>query len=278
MSTKYIWGTGVMVAALALSGGVAIASSHFITPDPFTQTELDTNWEADREFPTGGASSTSAFGRSNVARLGIDSTQTDPNTFRRTEGLKTVGANNFGTAVEVDLYVDPDWQDNATRAGFWAVGDDGTGSRDNLFGIIEFVNLEPSTSGDSAQGDHEGWRVWDSANGWTNLPTAFNYGEWVTLGIELDTAAEQYNFYINGAHVASGPGGENFIRELFLNSYNYGEDVFPNLGSASYDAYWHAGVEQAEERSECKNGGWEAFGFDNQGQCIRYVNTGQDSR
>lgn len=29
---------------------------------------------------------------------------------------------------------------------------------------------------------------------------------------------------------------------------------------------------------ECKKGGWEDFGFRNQGQCIRFVNTGQDSR
>jgi hypothetical protein len=31
-------------------------------------------------------------------------------------------------------------------------------------------------------------------------------------------------------------------------------------------------------KDECKNGGWMEFGFRNQGQCIRYVNTGQDSR
>jgi hypothetical protein len=31
-------------------------------------------------------------------------------------------------------------------------------------------------------------------------------------------------------------------------------------------------------QDECKNGGWEDFGFRNQGQCIRFVNTGQDSR
>ncbi len=29
---------------------------------------------------------------------------------------------------------------------------------------------------------------------------------------------------------------------------------------------------------ECKKGGWEAFGFRNQGQCVRFVNTGKDSR
>ena len=28
----------------------------------------------------------------------------------------------------------------------------------------------------------------------------------------------------------------------------------------------------------CKNGGWESFGFKNQGQCIRFANTGKDSR
>jgi hypothetical protein len=33
-----------------------------------------------------------------------------------------------------------------------------------------------------------------------------------------------------------------------------------------------------QSKDECKKGGWEAFGFENQGQCIRYVNTGKDSR
>ncbi len=28
-------------------------------------------------------------------------------------------------------------------------------------------------------------------------------------------------------------------------------------------------------KDQCKNGGWENFGFKNQGQCIKYVNTGQ---
>lgn len=33
-----------------------------------------------------------------------------------------------------------------------------------------------------------------------------------------------------------------------------------------------------QDRDECRNGGWEAFGFRNQGQCIRFVNTGIDTR
>ena len=31
-------------------------------------------------------------------------------------------------------------------------------------------------------------------------------------------------------------------------------------------------------KDDCKNGGWKTFGFKNQGQCIRFVNTGKDSR
>jgi hypothetical protein len=31
-------------------------------------------------------------------------------------------------------------------------------------------------------------------------------------------------------------------------------------------------------KEDCMDGGWEAFGFRNQGQCIRFINTGVDSR
>lgn len=37
-------------------------------------------------------------------------------------------------------------------------------------------------------------------------------------------------------------------------------------------------VSELEDKAECKKGGWEALGFKNQGQCIRLVNTGVDSR
>ena len=32
------------------------------------------------------------------------------------------------------------------------------------------------------------------------------------------------------------------------------------------------------DKDGCKKGGWEAFGFKNQGQCVRFVETGKDSR
>ncbi len=277
----------VALALVAATGAfMAVVASAAPVLTPFTQAELDTNWEADRFFPTDGASSTSAFGRSDVARIGIDATETQAGTFQRTEGIKTVGDNNFGTSSNIDLYLDPDWADQAVRAGFWVVGDNGANARDNLFGIIEFVHLEPSTSGASAVGDHEGWRVWDSITGWTNLDVPFTYGEWVTLGIELDTTEEVYRYTINGTEVATSTGGVNFIRELFINSYNYGLDEFPNLENGNYAAHWHVGLEDEPEPElqdpqsfrDCMRGGWEAFGFSNQGRCIQYALTGIDSR
>ena len=36
--------------------------------------------------------------------------------------------------------------------------------------------------------------------------------------------------------------------------------------------------EDPESRQDCMRGGWEDYGFRNQGQCIRFVETGNDSR
>jgi len=183
-----------------------------------------------------------------VLRIGLDSVLTAPEDFQRTEGLKTVNPTDFGTSVQVDLYVDPDWQGKAVRAGFWVVGDDGTGTRDELYGIIEFVNNElcpePDCSNQPNLTDHEGWRVWNTdANVWTNVvDTGFTYGGWVTLTIKLDPVAEEYIYFVDDVEVGTGPGGQNFIHTVFLNSYNYGEDNFPTLSSDSYAAHWENGV------------------------------------
>ncbi len=205
----------------------------------FTQDELNNNWMADRTFPTGGVTSVSAFGRDDVAQLSINSLATPSGVFYRTEGIKT-DVKNFGDALQVDLYVNSDWQNKAVRSGFWTVGDNGAGARDEYYGIIEFTNQETSTSGDSSTTDYTGWRVWDSENGvWMNLNVPFTYNTWYTLTIVLDPVAKEYVFYINGERVGTSPGGENFIREAFLEVYNYGLDTFPSLSNGDYSADWN---------------------------------------
>lgn len=51
-------------------------------------------------------------------------------------------------------------------------------------------------------------------------------------------------------------------------------------GERDWDFDWvsFSVLSRADARAECKQGGWESQGFRNQGQCIRFVNTGKDSR
>lgn len=44
------------------------------------------------------------------------------------------------------------------------------------------------------------------------------------------------------------------------------------------DTYDFELTNDPHDANACKNGGWESFGFRNQGLCIQYVNTGKDSR
>lgn len=37
-------------------------------------------------------------------------------------------------------------------------------------------------------------------------------------------------------------------------------------------------LSDAKTKEDCKDGGWEQYGFKNQGQCVRFVETGKDSR
>ncbi len=236
---------GLFIASMAVMTFNASAAP---TTFSFTADELTNNWEADRYFPTDGVTSVSSFDRNNVARIGIDGGDTQTGIFQRTEGIKTKGVKNFGNEVQVDLYLDPTWDNTAVRAGLWVVDDNGSGAR-NKFGIIEFVNNETCSADNcSNQGNitqHEGFRVYNS--GWMpNLTTSFEYGKWVTLNIKLDTVNSMYRYSINGAEVATASAGNSFIREVFLNSYNYGQDNFPNLNSNSYAAHWHGGVQPAK--------------------------------
>lgn len=53
------------------------------------------------------------------------------------------------------------------------------------------------------------------------------------------------------------------------------------IGDHELDLTDGDGDEDGEDpttKDDCKNGGWKDYGFRNQGQCIKFVNTGKDSR
>lgn len=37
-------------------------------------------------------------------------------------------------------------------------------------------------------------------------------------------------------------------------------------------------IPDVQTKDQCMNGGWAAYGFKNQGQCVRFIETGKDSR
>lgn len=51
-------------------------------------------------------------------------------------------------------------------------------------------------------------------------------------------------------------------------------------GERDWDFDWvtFQALPDATSKDDCRTGGWDAFGFVNQGQCVRFIETGQDSR
>lgn len=68
------------------------------------------------------------------------------------------------------------------------------------------------------------------------------------------------------------------------NDANAGEDyvIFGEGGRwndvPGEEIYKHVVCESGTSRADCKDGGWEALGFENLGLCVRFSNTGKDSR
>jgi hypothetical protein len=259
-----------MVVALSMSMvGAAVASANMF--DAFTQTELDENWITDRQFPSGGVESVSAYGRTDVAAIGVvgaeQFTPSNGSTFYYFEGIKKVG--DFGSAVQVDLYVPAEWENAETspaNVGFWASDDPLT-----AYPLIVYRNSDTVDAG-----FYTFDVVYDAnAEVWVGVyvPSGVdvNYDGWNTLSITLDTDADVANYAINGQE-AGKPiyAAGDLIGQVYLNHYNDGVN--------DYTAYWHAGVTDIDSKDQCKDGDWEDAGFKNQGQCLRFVNTGKDSR
>lgn len=234
-------------------------ASAVVVLNPFTPAEVAT-YVADRTFPSGGVGSVSYAGRNDVLEINIDKDNRSAGSgFYYTEGVKKADA--FGTELSADLYVDSDWEEKDVRAGLWGVAVDAS-SVITSYPIIEFSTARSDAS--------TGWRVWDQ-NQWVNLETDFAFDEWSGLTITIE--GDAIYFTINGEEVGSTPlNGTVTFDEIIFNSYNYG------ASADSYSVNWHVGIADPVEKSECKDGSWETSGFKNQGQCVKFVETGKDSR
>ena len=89
----------------------------------------------------------------------------------------------------------------------------------------------------------------------------------------LDVTSFLAELTANGAAFA----GFN-VREEPPNSANFTVMALELNGTPVLSIDFLPGPASPNAKDDCKNDGWQRYGFKNQGQCVRYVNTGRDSR
>ena len=77
-------------------------------------------------------------------------------------------------------------------------------------------------------------------------------------------------------HFAAINVGDTSGNDTGLDGYYDNVVVSLSDGVTIYD--FEPEIPNPTTKNDCKKGGWEEYGFSNQGQCIRFVNTGKDSR
>lgn len=65
---------------------------------------------------------------------------------------------------------------------------------------------------------------------------------------------------------------------IYANEYVEVRMVFGAETDERFDWTRFDVLPDAQTKDDCKNDGWQDYGFRNQGQCIRFVETGKDSR
>ena len=247
----------VSVVAMGVGGitGTAVAQEETnetvttVGHTAFNQPSVS-EWTTDRASPSNGYESLDEFeNKSDVLRIGIDDTVTKQQkngVFYRTEGIKT--QSDFGQKISADLYIDSDWQTTPVRAGIWPEGYNADGEL-SAYPLIEFTTAPDRVKNQSdpekyTVGGNATFRIYDFVEGeWIELEDVdVEYGDWVSLTVELNEAAGQWEYYIDGEQVATFDDEEStHINGAILNSYNYGfEEVAndSNLSISAYDVHW----------------------------------------
>lgn len=96
-----------------------------------------------------------------------------------------------------------------------------------------------------------------------------------TAGYDVTPIAD--DVFIGAASTDFGPAVQNFggtIDEIEL----YDRALSASEIAAIFNAGSDGKCKDPLTKDDCKKGGWAQYGFKNQGQCVRFVETGKDSR
>ena len=103
-------------------------------------------------------------------------------------------------------------------------------------------------------------------------------GTGVPVRLTMTAASETLGSWSpDGARIAFSTDRDLNVEIYVMNADGTGQTNLTNNAAIDNFPDWGliAGTISLEQ---CKNGGWEGLGFRNQGQCVRYVETGKDSR
>jgi hypothetical protein len=102
--------------------------------------------------------------------------------------------------------------------------------------------------------------------------------EYRTDGDTSQSTGNNYNPNADGLYPFHCENNSSSVMTFAANEYVEIRMVFGAESDERFDWTRFDVLPDAKSRADCKKGGWENFGFRNQGQCIRFVNTGKDRR
>lgn len=257
---------GAMFAPLSAGAAVGTWTQGF---------ETDTDgWFTPTRVPSGTDGITSSEGVFHAVTEGGD--------YTRWGGYESVFPAN-GFVTELDVYLDmaeADGSDKRVEITSAVSRQDGSHLRDFVFNM----GTNPGVAGQwavSASNNTGGWPLNPGRNpiditesGWYTLRTTFAANASNTLEVTLEVIDE--SDALLGTWVLSDPS-DDIATVVGGNRYTWFATM--QVDSMAFDnTMKYDIVNEPTEKSECMDDGWMDFGFKNQGQCVRFVETGQDSR
>lgn len=193
-----------------------ITQQGFDSDPTLSETQAAGSWYVDRYAPAG-FSSEEFMGDKRLAHeiTAADGADNRPSsfssTFYNTQGRKydTGGADR----ISIDLYFDAAFETGGRLGGFWGTAFDAADAI-AAYPIIDYFG--------TGTGKAAGFRYWDGAAFvFAGTPSGFAWDAFNTLTIELDRAAEQFEYLVNGEAIgASGANGATRIGNVILQNYN----------------------------------------------------------
>lgn len=200
---------------------------------------VPTGWVTDRYEPHSFSNVGTAFGRSDVLGIEINSAEgliSRPapyqSSFYNTQGRQHAITGGAGSILSADLYIPLSWSDESigtVRTDMWGVMTDGTSVTD--YPIIGFTNF-----GGAAR-----YRLWDgdTVNGWIDLATQVTYDTWTAFAIEFTGSSYVYSINGNAVYTDNTINGTTGFQAVIMQAYNfYGDQSLGAVQPVDYTAHW----------------------------------------